>query len=311
MAVEHAPADKRGRFGAFPQVGVPLGMLVATGFLAMLAVLLPEEAFISWGWRIPFLSSIALIAVGMWIRLGITESPVFKEISEHPDEIKMPLAKLFRFNGKQVLLAALLFAGNGVAGYMVTGGFILAYSTSALGLDRDVILNLVTLASAVWMLTTGIGGWLADHIGRIRTYQIGFVLQLAWVFPLFMLINTKSYLWIAVAMAVLSIGLGLTYGPQSALFAEMFPARVRYSGASMGYAIGSILGGAFAPMIAQALVTSTGTTTSISIYLGIVTVIALAASFFVKDRMGGRLDKDAMDIPGARELEKALETKQI
>ncbi|MDO5697577.1 MAG: MFS transporter [Dermatophilus congolensis] len=311
MAVEHAPAHKRGRFGAFPQVGVPLGMLIATGFLAMLAVLLSDEAFASWGWRIPFLSSIALIGVGMWIRLGVTESPVFKEISEHPEEIKMPLAKLFQFNGKQVLLAALIFAGNGVAGYMVTGGFILAYSTSSLGLERDVILNLVTLASATWMLTTGIGGWLADKIGRVRTYQTGFVLQLLWVFPLFMLINTKDYVWIGLSMVILSIGLGLTYGPQSALFAEMFPARVRYSGASMGYAIGSILGGAFAPMIAQALVTSTGTTTSISIYLFSVTLIALVATFFVKERMGGRLDKDAMDIPGAIELERALQSKSI
>ena len=297
MAVEHAPADKRGRFGAFPQVGVPLGMLVATGFLAMLAVVLSPEQFEAWGWRIPFISSIALIGVGMWIRLGVAESPVFKEISEHKDEIKMPLAHLFRFNGKQVLLAALIFAGNGVAGYMVTGGFILAYTTNALEMNRDIILNLVTLASATWMVTTGVGGWLADHIGRVRTYQLGFVPQLLWVFPLFMLVDTVEYIWVAVAMVVLSVGLGLTYGPQSALFAEMFPARIRYSGASMGYAIGSILGGAFAPMIAQALVTSTGTTISISIYLFAVTAIAMSATFFVKERMGGRLDKDAMDIP--------------
>ncbi|WP_157754732.1 MFS transporter [Nigerium massiliense] len=311
MAVEHSPADKRGRFGAFPQMGVPLGMLLATGFLAMLSVLLSPEAFIAWGWRIPFLSSLVLIAVGLWIRLGVEESPVFKDISAHDDEVKMPLAEVFRFNGKQVLLGALVVAGNGVAGYMATGGFILAYATTALEMSRPVILNLVTLASATWILTTGIGGLLCDHLGRVRVYQIGFVLQLLWVFPLFMLVNTRSIVWIAVALIVLTIGLGLTYGPQSALFAEMFPDRIRYSGASMAYAVGAILGGAFAPMIAQALLDSTKSTTSISAYLFGVTLLGLIATFFIKDRTGKRLDKDAMDIPGAAELEESLRARRV
>ncbi|GAA1391768.1 MFS transporter [Luteococcus peritonei] len=297
MAVEHAPADKRGKFGAFPQVGVPLGMLLATGFLAMLSVLLTEEQFTSWGWRVPFLFSIVLIGIGMWIRLGVTESPVFQEISEHPDEVKMPLGQVFTRTGKQVAQAALLYMGNGVVGYMVTGGFILSYATKALHMQKADILNLVTLACATWLVTTWFAGVLSDRIGRVRTYQIGFVIQLLWVFPLFMLVETASLLWVGVAMVVLTIPLGLTYGPQAALFAEMFPAAIRYSGASIGYALGAILGGAFAPMIAQALVNHFHTTRAVSAYLFVFTAMALLATFTIKDRTGKRLDKDAPDLP--------------
>ncbi|MEA5155403.1 MFS transporter [Raineyella sp.] len=302
MAVEHAPASKRGKFGAFPQIGVPVGMLIATGFLAMLSVLLTDAQFKTWGWRIPFLASAVLIIIGMWIRLGVTESPVFKELNEHPDEVKMPLGQVFRFTGKQVAQAALMFMGNGVAGYMVTGGFLLAYTTTHLGMPKPAILNLVTLASACWIVTTFLAGSLSDRFTRIRTYRVGYVAQLLWVFPMFLLVQTGQLVWVAVAMVLLTVPLGLTYGPQAALFAEMFPASIRYSGASISYALGSILGGAFAPMIAQALTDSTHTVMSVPVYLFVVTLIALVVTFTVKDRTGQPIDHGAMDIPGAREI---------
>lgn len=297
MAVEHAPADKRGKFGAFPQIGVPIGLLLATGFLAILSAFTTEAQFNSWGWRIPFLFSLVLIGIGMWIRLGVTESPVFEELTEHPDEVKMPLGQVFKYSWRQVLQGAFTFMGNGVAGYMVTGGFIVSYATKTLHMPKGDVLNLVTLSCVVWGLSTWFSGVASDRLGRTLVYKIGFVLQLAWVFPLFMMVGTKSLLWTGVAMCILAIPLGMTYGPQAALFAEMFPTAVRYSGASIAYALGSILGGAFAPMIAQALVNKYHDTKAISTYLFIVTALALLATFTIRDRTGKRLDKDAPDLP--------------
>lgn len=314
MAVEHAPHDQRGKFGSFPQIGVPLGLVLATGTLGILSVTLTDEQFELWGWRIPFLFSVVLIMVGMWIRLGVAESPVFEEISEHPDEVKMPLTKLFQFNGKQVLQAALAMMGNIVAGYMIVGGFILAYSVQR-GLDKGTILNLVTACAVMWIITTLFSGIWSDKIGRVAVFKIGFIIQLIWVFPLFMLVNkaidTQNYMYLAIAMLVLTISIGFTYGPQAALYVEMFPARVRYSGASIGYAVGAILGGAFAPMISQALVGETNDSWKVSVYLFVVTLVAFIAMFTIKDRTGKRLDLGATDIPGAQELEKAIRSDRI
>lgn len=311
MAVEHAPADKRGWYGGFPQVGVPLGMLTATGVLAIVHAW-SGDAFGDWGWRVPFLFSIILIVVGMIIRLGVAESPIFEEVAKDDEQLRLPLFKMFKYNGKQLVQGALTFMGNGVVGYMITGGFILAYisGTNGMGLDQNRMLNIITLASASWIVTTLFSAWLSDKIGRVRVFQIGFVLDLIWVFPLFMLINTGSWGNIMLAILPLTIGLGFTYGPQSALFAEMFPARVRYSGAGLAYAIGAILGGAFSPMIATFLNEKSGSA-AISTYLFLFTLIGLIAVSTIKDRTGKPLGKDANDIPGNAELEAAAKSDQL
>jgi MFS family permease len=299
MAVESAPVHKRGLYGGFPQIGVPLGLLTATGVLAILSITMTNAQFLGFGWRIPFLLSALLIGVGMWIRLGVGESPVFKEMAAKHEDSKAPLLLLFRTNGKQVLLTALLFMGNGVVGYMITGGFVLAYSTTKLGLDRTAVLWCVMAAGVVWLVATLWSAGLSDRIGRIRTYQIGFIALMVWVFPFFWLIDRGTVLGILIAVLVLTIGIGFSYGPQAALFVEVFPAQIRYSGAGIGYALGAILGGAFAPTIAEYLLTTTGTTLSISAYLFIFVLIAFLATFALKDRTGGRLDAEAMDVPGA------------
>lgn len=290
MAVEHAPAKRRGWFGGFPQVGVPLGMLVATGVLLTVRLVTTDQQFVEWGWRLPFLGSVVLIAVGLVIRMGISESPVFAELTDkhHPS---LPVVAQVRSGGRQLVQAALTFMGNGVVGYMIVGGFILAYTTGqhGLGLSSTVMLNVITLASACWIVFTLAAARLSDTIGRVRTYQLGFVLQILWGFPLFFLINTGSIVWITVAVVVLTIPLGLTYGPQSALFAELFPARVRYSGAGLAYAIGSILGGAFAPMIATWIMGTFHDSRGISAYLALFSAIALVAVSTIRDRTGKSL----------------------
>ncbi|WP_313822606.1 MFS transporter [Citricoccus sp.] len=288
MAVEHAPAGGRGRAGAFPQLGVPLGMLLASGVTAaMTGWIAPGEAFIEWGWRVPFLLSVVLIGVGYLVRRAVDESPVFEEIAAKKQQTKVPIAELFRKHWLLVLLAALVFAGNNAAGYMATGGFIPSYATGeSVGLDRTDVLLAVTFAAATWFLFTLLSGVLADWIGRKRTYLIGFTAQALMVFPLFWLIDTGSLPLLYLALGLFTVGLGLSYGPQAAWYSEIFPASVRFSGVSISYALGAILGGAFAPTIAQALINSTGSSASVSLYLLGMTALSVAAVLMLRDRPG-------------------------
>ncbi|MFJ2618730.1 MFS transporter [Glutamicibacter sp. NPDC087344] len=290
MAVEHAEEGKRGRAGSYPQIGVPLGMLLASGMMALMTgVISPGEAFVAWGWRIPFLVSIILIAIGYFVRRSVDESPVFEEIAEHKAQTNVPILVLFKKHWPLVLIAALVFAGNNAAGYMTTGGFFQSYITNPdgpIGLERTDVLIAVAFGAAVWLVMTLVAGIMADKVGRVRTYQIGFVVLAASLFPVFALVDTGSLAMLYLAFGLFSIGLGLTYGPQAALYSELFPASVRFSGVSVSYAIGAILGGAFAPTIAQALVQATGGTTAVAIYLLIVVALSFIAVSLIRDRSG-------------------------
>ncbi len=290
MAVEHAPKDRRGRAGAFPQLGVPLGMLLASGVMALMTgVISPGEQFLAWGWRVPFLLSIVLIIVGYVVRRAVDESPIFEEIAAKKQQTKVPVVELFRKHWLLVILAALVFAGNNAAGYMTTGGFLQAYTTNPngpIGFERTDVLIAVAFAAAMWFIFTLLSGYLSDKIGRKRTYQIGFTCQALVVFPLFWMVNTASLPMLYLGFALFAIGLGLGYGPQAALYSELFPASVRFSGVSISYALGAIIGGAFAPMIATALVQATGTTASVSLYLLVMTLVSLAAVSLLRDRSG-------------------------
>ncbi|MDK4235000.1 MFS transporter [Corynebacterium propinquum] len=290
LAVEHAPNDKRGLYGAGPQIGVPIGLLMSSGVLSIMNTVAPGDAFLEWGWRIPFLFSIVLVIVGYVIRMGVDESPVFQEISERKDaEASNPIGILFKHYLPLVLTAALVFAGNGTVGYMTTGGYIQNYTTNPdgpIGLARGDVLNAVTLSAVTWMLSTLFAGWVSDYIGRRMTYLIGFILQGIGAAALFPLVNTGSLGMLYLALIGLTVGLGLTYGPQSALYAELFPASIRASGVSITYAIGSVLGGAFAPMIAAALLEATGTTFAISGYLVSACIVGFICVFLLRERKG-------------------------
>jgi len=287
MAVEHAPEGHRGRAGSYPQVGVPLGMLLASGTMALMTgVISPGEAFMAWGWRVPFLVSIVLILVGYFVRRAVDESPVFEEIAEHKAQTNVPILVLFKKHWPLVIVAALVFAGNNAAGYMTTGGFFQSYTTGTIGLERTDVLVAVAFGAAIWLVMTLVAGLLADKIGRKRTYQLGFIILAISLFPVFALVNSGSLGLLYVAFGLFSIGLGLTYGPQAALYSELFPASVRFSGVSISYAIGAIVGGAFAPTIAQALVQATGGTTAVAVYLLIVVAVSFIAVSLIRDRSG-------------------------
>ncbi|BCW59318.1 MFS transporter [Paenarthrobacter nicotinovorans] len=285
MAVEHAPVKKRGLFGAYPQIGVPIGMILATGLLFILQTAMSKEEFASWGWRVPFLLSVVLIVVGYLIRRAVGESPVFKEIAQRKAESKAPLGELFRKNKKEVVLAALIFIANNAAGYLLIAFFI-SYATRTLKMPTPQVLLATTVASFGWLIFTMVGGWLSDKIGRVKTFLIGYGLVFAWMIPMFVLIDSKDIVLYGTALFVLTIGLGLSYGPMSAMYAEMFPAQVRYSGISIGYALGAILGGAFAPLIAQALLDSTKWSGSVGLYIMGLCIISAVGVILAKETRG-------------------------
>ena len=293
MAVEHAPANRRGRAGSWPQLGVPLGFLLASGMTALMTgVISPGAAYLEWGWRVPFLVSIVLIIVGFVIRRSVEESPVFAEIAERGKQASIPILTLFRRHWHLVLLAAFVFVGNGTLGYMTTGGFLNSYAISVQNLDTTSVLVAAVFAAVVWFFSTLLAGYLADVIGRRNTFLIGFALQAIVVFPVFWLVDNAGLAGLYIALLLISTGLGLTYGPLAAWYAEIFPASIRFSGVSITYAIGAVLGGAFSPMIAQMLLGATGTTAAVSGYLLLATLLGAGATLCLRDRTGIALGPD-------------------
>ena len=282
MAVEHAPKNRRGLFGAFPQIGVPIGMILATFTLWALTSSMSKEAFLSWGWRVPFLLSIVLIVVGFVIRRAVEESPVFDELVRRRKESSAPLGELFRHHTRQVILTAIIFIANNAAGYLLIAYFA-AYASTALRMDRPSVLLATALASFGWLIFTLWGGHLSDGLGRVRTFQLGYILLAVWAIPMWFLIDSRNIVLYFVALFIMTLGLGLSYGPQAALYAEMFPAKVRYSGVSIGYALGAVLGGAFAPMIADALLNQFHSSWVIGLYIALAAVISFIGVSLVKE----------------------------
>ena len=281
MAVEHAPVEKRGLFGSYPQIGVPVGLILATSFMYLLTTNMDEDTFQAWGWRIPFLSSIVLIVVGYIIRRAVEESPVYTQMQERAKEASTPLSDLFRHHWRRVLLAAFIFAGNNAAGYMIIAFFSSYSSSDAVGMDRPDTLIATLIGGVSWLVLTLWSGKISDKIGRRETFMIGYAIIAVWAIPMWFFIDKGELLWLVLVVVVLTVGLAPSYAPQSALYAEMFPAKVRYSGTSIGYALGSILGGAFAPMIAQLLLDETGNSWTIGIYLAAMAVISGVAVWLV------------------------------
>lgn len=256
MATEHSGAKRRGFFGSFAQVGSAVGGLMSTGmFLAMQQ--LPEDDFVAWGWRVPFLISIVLVLVGLFIRLRIMESPVFEKIKETRKVAKVPVIELLRSDTRNVLLAAGLYCSHGVLFYAMTV-YTLAYTTSTYGLSQNTYLIGVTAAGAGQLFTIPFLGALSDKLGRRTVMIFGTLFIMAFAIPLnFMITSQVPFLmWAAVVIAI-CIGHNSVYSPTAALYSEMFPAHVRYSGASLGYQLGGAIAG-FVPLIAASLVGAAG-----------------------------------------------------
>ncbi|MFJ3956817.1 MFS transporter [Arthrobacter sp. NPDC090010] len=298
MAVEHAPVRRRGLYGIFPQLGVPLGMLLASAMLALVQQLAPGPAFAAWGWRVPFLFSFLLIVAGFLIRRSVDESPVFSEIARTRQQESAPIAQVFRRCTPLVVLSALFFAGNNSVGYMLTGGYVQGLASrpagqGGLGYDPVQVQMAVLVAALVWAASTLAAGALSDQFGRKPVVMVGWVVQAVGVIPLFQLVFTGGVSGVLFGTCLLSLGLGLTYGPQAVWYAETFPASIRFSGISISYALGGVIGGAFAPTIAQILLQSYGSTWAIVVYLLVMTGIGALVTSLLKDRTRVPLDLES------------------
>jgi metabolite-proton symporter len=256
MATEHSGGERRGFFGSFAQMGSAVGGLMATGIFLLMQQL-PEEDFVSWGWRVPFLFSIVLVFVGLFIRLRIMESPVFAQLKEARQVVKVPVVELLRSQSRNVLLAAGLYLAHGVLFYAMTV-YTLAYTTSAYGLAQNTYLIGVTAAGAVQLITIPFLGALSDKLGRRAVIMFGTLFIVAFAVPLNFMITSQVPMlaWLAVIIGI-CVGHNAVYAPTAALYSEMFPAHVRYSGTSLGYQLGGAIAG-FVPLVAASLVGAAG-----------------------------------------------------
>ncbi|MEV3980432.1 MFS transporter [Nonomuraea sp. NPDC049758] len=282
LAVEHAPPGRRGRYGLYSQVGVPAGLILAQLVYVAVTAGLSEAQFASWGWRLPFLFSVVLVAVGLFIRLRVTETPVFRALSAEQARSRRPVLDVFRERPRALLLASASFVANTAIGYVFLA-YLLSYGTQVLKVSRNLMLVVVIIGSLTWLAGIVATAIWSDRIGRKPVYLAGSVLLVVWAVPFFLLVDTRVAALMVVAVVVLNVGLAATYGPQSAMFAEMFEPRYRYSGVSFSYAVGALLGGGFAPLVATALHEATGTSLSVSAYMAGVGLISLVAVLAMKE----------------------------
>ena len=283
LSVEHAPVGRRGLYGSFTQIGSPAGLLLATGSFLLIQGLTDDAAFLSWGWRLPFLASVVLLGVGLVIRLRLTDAPEFRALRDRGDVAKLPVVEVLRAAPRNVAYTtALRISQIGLFVLVTTYG--LTYIVGELGRGSSAGLTAVVVSSALGLVTTPLWAVLSDRIGRRPPYLVGAAVGLVGLIAFFLAVGTGSTIVIVLA-TVLAINLGhdLMYGPQAAWFAELFDTRVRYSGASLGYQIGSVLGGGFSPLVAAALLAATGSFWWIVLYLAALTVLTVGAALLARD----------------------------
>jgi MFS family permease len=277
-------SNHRGFVASWPQFGVPSGL-----FLANLAVLvfssMSGDAFIAWGWRVPFLISIVLVGIGLWIRLGILETPTFRRLVAENRIEKAPVAEVFRLQAKEVFLSAFARMAEQAPFYIFTA-FVFAYGTGTLKVSRDFLLTAVLVASLVSFISIPLAGHLSDRFGRKRVYIIGAIVTGIFGWLYFGMLDTLVPFWIFLAIVLSLIPHDIMYGPQAALIAESFTGRVRYTGASIGYQLASIIAGGPAPLIATALFASYGSWVAISVYITICSVISVVSAAMLTDYTG-------------------------
>ncbi len=288
LAVEHSSGGRRGFHGSWPQMGVPAGLLLSTGLFALLSARLPESAFLAWGWRVPFLVSVVLIAIGLFVRLRVLESPVFVALKETRRDSRAPLLDVFRRHPREVLIGMGMRFAQNVLFYIYTV-FVPGYGEKTLGYHRSVMLGGVVVASVVGLVGIPFWSHLSDRVGRRPVYLAGALISLVLAYPSFWLIERSPGL-VAFAIVLAMVGHDMMYGPMAAYFSELFGTGVRYSGVSLVYQLTSLFSGGLAPFIATLLLVRYGSH-AVAGYLVVCCAITLVATWFAPETHRVSLDE--------------------
>lgn len=285
LAFEYAPPEKRGLYGSIPQMGVTIGMFLGTGALTLITSLISMEAFVAWGWRVPFILSALLVVFGFWIRKGIDETPDFQELKDSGDVVKVPLFETLKTHWREVLISI----GAKVvetAPFYIFGTFVISYATNQLSFTYVQALIAVMIATIVTTILIPIMGSLSDKIGRKKMYVYGAVAMMLYAFPYFLLLHQETFATLLISTV---IGLGIIWAPITAvlgtMFSEIFDAKVRYTGVTLGYQIGAALAGGTAPLVATALLLEFNNSwIPIAIYIILTAVISLLSVWAIRDK---------------------------
>jgi MFS family permease len=291
LSAEHADAHgrqtSRGALASWVQLGVPVGNLAAVGAFTAASVLLPEEAFLSWGWRLPFLASAVLVVVGLWMRLAVEESPLFHAV----ERAQAPLAEVLRTQWRPVLLTIGIRICSDVS-YYVFAVFALSYMTANLGLPKNWGLYGVILGSLLQLAVIPGSAAISDRVGRRPVYIAGAVWVGVWAFVAWPMIDSGNLLGVLAALAIGIAGQGVMYGPMAAFVAELFDTRLRTTGASFGYQVAAIFGGAPAPLIATLLIDRFDTTFAVTVYVALTAVLACVSALLARETRDRQLAED-------------------
>jgi MFS family permease len=295
LSMEWGPARLRGLMASWPQLGVPIGLLLSTGMIELVSSA-TGASFTTWGWRIPFLTSLVLIAVGLYVRLRVSETPEFTQLMRRAAVVRQPVCDAIRNYPREILTSAFVRVSE-QAPFNLFITFVLTYGTAHLGLLRDELLNDTLIAAAIGLVSVPLFGYLSDLIGRRLVYGIGILATGAYAFAYFTLLDTKVPGLVLLAVIVSLLCHDLQYGPQAALIAESFATPVRYSGAGLGYQLSSLIAGGPAVLIAAAILTATGSSTYISYYILGCAAVSLAALALMPRHPA---PTEAVELPGIK-----------
>ncbi|WP_051356548.1 MFS transporter [Azorhizobium doebereinerae] len=292
MAVEHAPPNRRGLFGSWVQIGVPAGTLLANFAFLTANATLSTEALISWGWRLPFLVSIVLVGVGLYVRLNTAETPKFQKVKSAQAQAKVPFAELMRAQWKRVLLGGIATMSTGTSFNLIVA-FGLTYGTQSLGFSRNEMLSIALISCAACLVLLPAFGLLSDRIGRRPVIIGGIIAEAVVAFPLFWLMDTRQYAFALVGYLLMMTAFAANYGPIATFLAELFGTKVRYSGLSISYMLSGVLGSAATPIVTTALLHATGKGSSVAWFMIGSAALSTLALLLLVETLKGDLDHAA------------------